>query len=111
MPFDANAGETGEPEHDEREVIDLTADDNDTTEMGSSNQVTPELQPDPEVEHVLHELAPNLTVFAYDERDMTFHELLTCLTLDELKSLAKQLKLKTTQNVGSRVKSTLSFIS
>jgi hypothetical protein len=46
------------------------------------------------------DLELDLTVFADDESKMSLHDLLRCLTTDELKGLARQLKIKTTQNVS-----------
>ena len=40
----------------------------------------------------------NLDIFAEDESKMDLSELLACLTLEELRDVAKQLKLKTTGN-------------
>jgi fanconi-associated nuclease 1 len=103
---------------DQREIIDLTLDDD----------VIPDLQPDEEkirdpkilvqdgcsiprtevaasdsidtISRYSYVGEIDLTVFADDDSKMSLRELLDCLTLDELKAIARQTKIKTTQNVS-----------
>ena len=69
---------------EEREIIDLTEDE-DTK---------------PKEEEVSIDLPPNssqpaeILAFAQDDSAMTLKDLLGCLTLDELKDLTKQFKIK-----------------
>jgi hypothetical protein len=66
------------------DVIDLTLDEDDEPETSQRSQ-----EP------------LDLLVFAEDESKMTLHELLICLSTDELKAVAKERRLKTVQNVCS----------
>jgi Fanconi-associated nuclease 1 len=67
---------------EEPEIIDLTLDEDEVQ--------PPTPQPKPELD---------LTVFAEDESQMSLQELLESLHTDELKAIAKERKLKTTQRV------------
>lgn len=71
-----------EPENPD--IIDLTLDDDDEPE--TSQQPSSPL---------------DLLVFAEDESKMTLHELLECLSTDELKGVAKERKLRAIPNVCS----------
>ena len=65
------------------EVIDLTVDEEDEVQ-GKPGKAVQQDQPP----------KPGLEVFAQDESHATLHDLLECLRTEELKDLAKQMKVK-----------------
>lgn len=94
-----------EVKEEEREIIDLTLDDDDEPPaMALKVKKAPvaEEKPQPGPSKSLPAIPTNsdpLLVFAEDESQMTLLELLDCLSLDELKKLGKQMKLKVNLNV------------
>jgi fanconi-associated nuclease 1 len=68
---------------EEREIIDLTGEDDD------------------QLQEILTPLEPDLTYFAEDETSMSLDELLQCLSLDEINSVAKELRLRVPKSVSS----------
>jgi Fanconi-associated nuclease 1 len=92
-----------EVKQEERDIIDLTLDDDE-----ESAPVAPKVEEAPPVEEQ-PSAGPSRTsltknsdariVFAEDESQITLPELLNCLSVDELKKLGKQLKLKVNLNV------------
>ncbi|EGN95749.1 hypothetical protein SERLA73DRAFT_76815 [Serpula lacrymans var. lacrymans S7.3] len=82
---------------EEQEVIDLTLDDYDTYSPPSLPQVQAQAGPSTCAEVKDEPPEPDLTVLAEDESKMDLRCLLECLTVDELKSFAKDMKVKTVQ--------------
>jgi len=90
---------------EEREVIDLTLD-----EMEPESTVKPPPAPYLEtveagpssikLEDIPEESCGDLSFFAQDETHAELHELLECLSMEELKQLAKDMKIKTSLNVS-----------
>jgi len=79
-----------EQENKEPIIIDLTLDSDEEEDIGVLKmEENPKTLP-----------KPNVLRFAEDESSASLNELLDCLTIEELKSLGKQMKVsKTSQNV------------
>jgi len=85
--------------HEEREIIILTRDD---TELQDAmrNAILPRYPNDPaspssiKIEDTLQQRCEDLSFFARDHSHAELPELLECLTLDELRRLAKDMKIK-----------------
>lgn len=96
------------PRGEQREVIDLTLDEDD--EDGKPAIEPPVPQPTPsETQYSSQDSTadPDPILFAMDESSMTIRQLVECLPLDELKKMAKELKLKATGTVRSLIPSLL----
>jgi len=120
---------TVKDEGEQKEIIDLTQDDDEDTlnsdyhetpvkidtkvqqtEAGSSSGAI--LIPQTDIRQLTTitsvaddaelriDLDTDLTVFADDESQMSLYELIECLTVGELKEIARQMKIKATQNVS-----------
>lgn len=74
---------------EEREIIDLTLDSPSHSQLAQSSQLSASTMKEPDYSY-----------FADDDSQATLQELIDCLTLDELRGIAKQMKLKITANVS-----------
>ncbi|KAI9446590.1 VRR-NUC domain-containing protein [Lactarius indigo] len=100
----ANQRPTEEPvvKQEEREIIDLTFDDNPLQDAVKHFAALPqyhnaEAGPSSiKIEDTLQQPCEELSFFAQDHSHAELPELLECLTLDELKQLAKDMKIKKT---------------
>ena len=98
----ANQHPNKEPvvKHEEREIIDLTLDDTELQDAVGQPVTLPhyhntEAGPSSiKIEDTLQEPCGDLSFFAQDHSHAELPELLECLTLDELKELAKDMKVK-----------------
>ncbi|KAI9466069.1 VRR-NUC domain-containing protein [Lactarius psammicola] len=116
----ANQHPSKEPviKHEEREIIDLTLDDIQSQDaMGHPAALPPyhnaEAGPssikieDIKIEDALQQSCEDLSFFARDHSHAELTELLECLTLDELKQLAKDMKIKKTSWNRAAIESAL----
>lgn len=98
--------------HEEREIIDLTLDDDDPIQDAVGLVSLPQYH-DAEagpssikIEDTLQNQCGDLSFFAQDHSHAELPELLECLTLDELRQLAKDMKIKKTSGNVSNVYTT-----
>lgn len=98
--------------HEEREIIDLTLDDDDPIQDAVGLVALPQYH-DAEagpssikIEDTLQNQCGDLSFFAQDHSHAALPELLECLTLDELRQLAKDMKIKKTSGNVSNVSTT-----
>jgi Fanconi-associated nuclease 1 len=94
--------------HEEREIIDLTLDDDTPMQDAVGHPVAlppyhnAEAGPSSiKIEDTLQHQCGDLSFFAQDHSHAELSELLECLTLDELRQLAKDMKIKTSGNVSN----------
>lgn len=74
---------------EEREIIDLTLDSPSHSQLAQLSRLSASAISEPDYSY-----------FADDDSQATLQELIDCLTLDELRGIAKQMKLKITANVS-----------
>jgi fanconi-associated nuclease 1 len=98
------APKTQEVKQEEKEIIDLTLDDEEDgpqTTFTGAPVLTPKVEEHPEDANLSQASSSDVqdTTLAEDETKMTLRELLECLNAVELKKFAKQMKLKLTGTV------------
>ncbi|KDQ61078.1 hypothetical protein JAAARDRAFT_571662 [Jaapia argillacea MUCL 33604] len=81
-------------EEDDRDIIDLTFSSQEEPEDEEEEEGCLNAQPTPNVDSLDDTDDPDLSMFAEDEDAASLEELLDCLSLEELKVMGKQLKLK-----------------